>query len=447
MKKQDESFNAELIRRLRNYSEEPRSQMWQNIITTTDAQRRPNVSHKKSRKGWIFLLGMITVGGLYYFGRTNVSVTSSLVKSEVLATHSSDGSKEIDNNPAAITEQSKTNTSANEITKDHIDKDGQEIEKRATPTQKISSVQKASIDNSFSVITEADNEGLQANDDFVVNNSTEIDVTSNEAAVDREKEPAAGLGEKNEVNDEEVKTVTEVKTVKKETEDVKTVIKEDKKKHNKFSIYFTIMPTFGYQRINSNSSDDIIVQSIDKISAFSTDRLGVRAELGVEDPLTRRIKVFGGLVYFQRKQTINYTEKKVAYTNVSEGPNGEIIVEPVYEYVDKSFEYELKNLGVQLGVSYELSRKKLLQTIGTGFEFHVALNKLEDEYKAEFTNNPSAYVFYNFYYRLQYPAESRLKAVFQPTLNYSFYINQDLNAPFYVKPYGLGLNIGFTYNF
>jgi hypothetical protein len=48
---------------------------------------------------------------------------------------------------------------------------------------------------------------------------------------------------------------------------------------------------------------------------------------------------------------------------------------------------------------------------------------------------------------LQYPSEGRLKAVFQPTLNYSFYINQNLNAPFYVKPYGLGLNVGVTYNF
>ena len=88
-----------------------------------------------------------------------------------------------------------------------------------------------------------------------------------------------------------------------------------------------------------------------------------------------------------------------------------------------------------------------MQTLGTGFEFHMALNKLEESYQAEFTNNPSAYVFYNLYYRLQYPAEGRLKAVFQPTLNYSFYINQNLHAPFYVKPYGLGLNIGFTYNF
>ena len=39
------------------------------------------------------------------------------------------------------------------------------------------------------------------------------------------------------------------------------------------------------------------------------------------------------------------------------------------------------------------------------------------------------------------------QSFFQPALNYSFYINQNLNAPFYVKPYGLGLNLGFSHNF
>jgi hypothetical protein len=88
------------------------------------------------------------------------------------------------------------------------------------------------------------------------------------------------------------------------------------------------------------------------------------------------------------------------------------------------------------------------KSFGTGFEFHMELNKLESSPSTpEFTNNNSAHRFYNLYYRLQYPAEGRLRPVFQPTLNYSFYINQNLNTPFYVKPYGLGLNLGFTYNF
>ena len=202
----------------------------------------------------------------------------------------------------------------------------------------------------------------------------------------------------------------------------------------------------GYQRIEPNSNDNLIVESIERISTFSTDRLGFRAELGAEYPIANRFYFFGGLLYFQREQTIGYTEKVVSYTEVSEGPDGEIILQPEFSYQNKSFDYKVQNLGLQLGISYQLSKKKFLQTLGTGVEFHLALNK-KDEDTPEFTNNPSAYVFYNLYYRLQYPTDKKLRAVVQPTLNYSFYINQNVDAPFYVKPYGLGLNVGFTYNF
>jgi hypothetical protein len=220
---------------------------------------------------------------------------------------------------------------------------------------------------------------------------------------------------------------------------------EREKKKFPFNLYFTIMPTLGYQRIEPNSSDNLIIESIDRIATFSPDRLGVRAELGAEYPISNRVNIFGGFVYFQRQQTIGYIEKQVSETEISEGPNGEIILHPEFSYVHQSFEYEVRNIGWQIGVNYQLSKKKFLQTAGTGIEFHMALNKFD--HAEEFTNNPSLYVFYNLYYRIQYPADTKLKAVMQPTLNYSFYINQNANAPFYVKPYGLGLNIGFTYNF
>jgi len=217
---------------------------------------------------------------------------------------------------------------------------------------------------------------------------------------------------------------------------------------HKFNMYFTAMPTFGYQRIESNGNDNVVIESIKRIPSFSTNRLGVRVEAGFEFPLNNRIKFFSGLLYYQRKQTIGYTQRVVENTVISTDPAGNIILTPDYVHLDKSFEYELKNLGLQVGLNFLLRKGVLLQTMGTGMELQMALNKIHAAAKAEgFTSNPSAYVFYNLYYRLQYPAEGRLKTVFQPTLNYSFYINQNVNAPFYVKPYGLGLNIGCTYNF
>lgn len=228
--------------------------------------------------------------------------------------------------------------------------------------------------------------------------------------------------------------------------------KEEENKHDdkplrRTSLYFTAMPTMGYQRVQANASDNIVVVGFKKLSNFSSKRLGVRAELGAEYALTSRVKVFGGVLYYQRRQTINYTERVT--TGMEQSVSGDTLtLNPQFSYQEKSFEYELKNLGIQLGVNYVLWKKKFLHVAGTGIEFHKALNKLSDEQKMlGFSTNPSTYVFYNLYYRVQYPAEGRLKAIFQPTLNYSLFLNKDMNAPFYVKPYGLGLNLGVTYNF
>jgi hypothetical protein len=226
------------------------------------------------------------------------------------------------------------------------------------------------------------------------------------------------------------------------------VTNEKQKSDRKLSLYFTAMPTLGYQRIEANQNDNVFVESVSKVSNFSAKRLGIRAEIGVEYALTQKFRMFGGILYYQRKQTIDYVER-VPVNDVIENPvDTVVVIQPEFTSQARTFEYELRNLGVQLGVNYVLKEKKFLHTIGTGIEFHKALNKLPaEQQRLGFHSNPSTFVFANVYYRLQYPAQGRLRAVFQPTFNYSLYLNQDMNAPFFVKPYGLGLNVGLTYHF
>jgi hypothetical protein len=233
-------------------------------------------------------------------------------------------------------------------------------------------------------------------------------------------------------NKAEEKPVTKMAASKEDSENKK------QKSNRKLSLYFTAMPTLGYQRIEANQNDNVFVESISKVSNFSTKRLGVRAEIGVEYALTQKFRMFGGVLYYQRKQTIDYVER-VPVNDVIENPVDTVVVlQPEFTSQSRTFEYELRNLGVQLGVNYILKEKKFLHTIGTGIEFHKALNKLPaDQQRLGFHSNPSTFVFANVYYRLQYPAQGRLRGVFQPTLN----------APFFVKPYGLGLNLGLTYHF
>jgi hypothetical protein len=222
---------------------------------------------------------------------------------------------------------------------------------------------------------------------------------------------------------------------------------EKSKSWKKLGLYFTAMPTFGYNRIESNRSDNVMIESVEKISSFSGRRLGIRAEIGADFAISGRAKVFAGVLYYQRKQTIGYVEKTVTNVVQENVSDTTIVYDPQYVLENKTFEYELKNIGVQLGINYTLREGKFLHAAGTGIEFHKALNKLPEQDNPGFGSNPSTYVFYNLYYRIQYPAKGKLKAVFQPTFNYSLYLNQDMNAPFYVKPYGLGLNLGLTYSF
>jgi hypothetical protein len=418
MKVMDESFDDELSKRLKEFSAVPRESLWDSISARIETEDREVRLQKKMRIGWIFIFSSILIGGFYYLVSLDAERDSSIVTT---------GKK-----------KELTNGNPDDVASKHAEVRPQR------PLQKKSDVQK--IEGQYP---------KQYTSNFESNTPANFEIVESTTSTERESDPAgipanhleivpANRALTNEVPLDSNNNLTAVKTKAAMKIEHQADDSDLEKKRNRPNIYFTIMPTLGYQRIEPNSQDNLIVESIDRISAFSTDRLGVRAELGVEYPVENRFNIFGGFVYFQRHQTIGYMEKTVGNTEILQGPNGEIILQPEFHYEHKSFEYEVRNLGLQIGLSYQLSKKKFLQTLGTGIEFHLALNKLQES--SEFTNNPSAYVFYNFYYRIQYPADTKLRAVLQPTLNYSFYINQNENSPFYVKPYGLGLNIGFTYN-
>ncbi len=416
----DESFDNELSRRLKKFSEEPAGRLWPSITERIEAEERAVRLQKKTRIGWIFILSSIVIGGIFYFFNLEPQINASVVTAGM--------EKQM--------KDSMANSDATSHGKLHP------LQQEKVEAEKIEGLRPKQNVRDFE-------------SNFSLAQQTQVPVHSTNEKQDNSFEYLANHFERstdtnpsqiNEGGSDSIHILTPVKTkpVKKLDADQQESANREKKQ-SRLSLYFTIMPTLGYQRIEPNSTDNLIVESIDRISTFSTDRLGFRAELGAEYPIANRLHFFGGLLYFQREQTIGYTEKVVSNTEVSQGPDGEIILQPEFTYQNKSFEYKVQNLGLQVGLSYQLAKRKFLQTLGSGIELHLALNKVKAT--PEFTNNPSAYVFYNLYYRIQYPTDKKLRAVVQPTLNYSFYINQNRDAPFYVKPYGLGLNVGFTYNF
>jgi hypothetical protein len=203
------------------------------------------------------------------------------------------------------------------------------------------------------------------------------------------------------------------------------------------------MPTFGYQHVSPLKDDNILIESIEKVSAFSTRRLGVRVELGFEKFITPRLALNAGVLYYQRKQTIGYLYRDTENFEIDPLYSDSLVYRVAMTQQTGTFEYELKNIGVLGGINYTLKGKRFVQKFGLAAEFHKGLMPVS----TEVASGSQYYMFGNVYYRISYPLSKRFDVMLQPTLNYSLQTDERITAPFYVKPYGLGFNFGFYFHF
>jgi hypothetical protein len=211
---------------------------------------------------------------------------------------------------------------------------------------------------------------------------------------------------------------------------------EDKKRLTSNSgFYALLMPTLGYQQIKPIEDDDIFIQSVERLSAFSPKRLGVRGEIGYER-IKSRWGMHVGLLYYQRKQTISYYYNQSSEVEVVKLPGDTLAysVEPTPLF--STYQYQVKNIGMLLGINYNIQGKTFTQRIGVSGELHKPVSSSGD----------SMYFFANVYYRIAHKLGNRFDLMLQPTFNYALQVDSRVSAPFYVKPYGLGLNFGVYYH-
>ena len=235
----------------------------------------------------------------------------------------------------------------------------------------------------------------------------------------------------------------DIQPVAENNRNANTLVPEKAKKDlqdRKLTFYLQAMPTFTYNRVETNQEDDQLVSAVEKIPAISTERMGMRLEAGLLYPLGDKFSVFAGILYFQRSQEIRYTLQQVDSMNV-ETVGDRINFLPEYSEEQNTYSHQLRNLGLQLGTTYNIPSNKVLSSIGAGVELHKSLRGPADD----LFEQPDLYLFYNVFYRVEYPKDKRFRFLAQPTFNYSLNLNKNLNTPFYIKPYGFGLNFGFTF--
>jgi len=216
-----------------------------------------------------------------------------------------------------------------------------------------------------------------------------------------------------------------------------------------WKLYFQAMPTLTYARITTNKIDDEVVTKTEEPSLVSTNRLGYRLEVGAQYQWRERIQLTSGLLYFSTNQKIEYKTSSLSSFDINTGlENQNFIASPEFDTLTQLYEYDLRNLGIQLGFNYKLGKGRLQHFIGSGVEFHKTLNNYATYGEGGELKAPSMYSFINFRYRLEYPISDTFDFYFQPMVNYTLFVKQgNTSAPFYVKPYGVGLNFGITYQF
>lgn len=214
-----------------------------------------------------------------------------------------------------------------------------------------------------------------------------------------------------------------------------------------FNLYLQFMPTLGYNKVEPNTEDEFVVTRLTENDRLSFKRIGIRVEAGIDLPINDRFQMQAGILYYQRNQRISY-EISYADTSIAQtfADGEELRIVPLYEKEEEVADFDVKNIGIHFRLNYVLNRGWLDQYAGFGLEFHKSINNIDNRIKElGFESIPSIYTFMNVYYRAEHRLNSRFSLMLQPTFNYSFYINKDFNAPFYVKPYGFGLNLGVVY--
>src|SRR5690606_12931079 len=139
--------------------------------------------------------------------------------------------------------------------------------------------------------------------------------------------------------------------------------------------------------------------------------------------INNRFSVNGGLLYFQRRQTITYNYKDINDLEIKPIIGDSMSYDINVLQQTGKFEHELKNIGILVGLNYTINRTKFIHKAGISAELHKGLAK--SKVKAE--NDSQLYLFGNLYYRISYPLSKRFDLMLQPTFNYAMHVNAQVN--------------------
>ena len=222
------------------------------------------------------------------------------------------------------------------------------------------------------------------------------------------------------------------------------------KRTKRFELFAMAMPSLFYHDFHTNTSDNLVISSLEERSAISGERLGHKAAIGGTVRYRKNLEFSAGLIYTWANESFNFTEKTITgYQTLSANTETtSFAMVPEFSENNRTVNFRRKELGLQLGASLSLHRGKVFeQAIGGHVAFHRNLiGASETDFDEENIKLKSHFSFISVFYKLDYRLLPRLDLILQPTFNYSSFINENESSPVHIKPNNLSINFGLSYH-
>jgi hypothetical protein len=232
-----------------------------------------------------------------------------------------------------------------------------------------------------------------------------------------------------------------------EKDSLKVVIKTTAKKKILSSLhpelYFTITPSLGYYKLIPFKDDNVVMVDIKKEALFSTNRIGIQIEGGLQKSVSKKFEIFIGANYYSQHTSISYRYLSGTVEAVTANKGMSYSLSPLTE--TKAFNYSLRNAGASAGLFYRFKDGKLSHKIGGALQYQKAFVT----YDVEASSKKSSFDFLNYQvlYRFQVSFTKKIDCYIQPAFTRSVVERRVSQEPFKIKPYHVGIGLGMTYRF
>jgi hypothetical protein len=141
---------------------------------------------------------------------------------------------------------------------------------------------------------------------------------------------------------------------------------QKKRKKAKLMFYSMISPSLSFQHVTPDSQDGVVIGKINSPGVISLERFGFTIETGIQGQMGKRFQYIFGLSYYQQSQRLEYEGHSNGIT-VESGEDLSFVIRP--ESITSSFDYSMRNVGVQAGILYTLKQRGLMHKPGLVFQY------------------------------------------------------------------------------